>query len=83
MTERFPWMSIDGFARRMTGWCDPQRQRCKCCGMPDKFNFNVPDEIWAAIVPPLFQSHIVCLPCFDDLALSAQVNNLRANPRLK
>lgn len=44
------------------------RQTCKCCGHPHKFNFNVPDGIWAAIVPIELRGLVVCLECFDDFA---------------
>ena len=45
------------------------RQTCKVCGRPDKFNFWVPDEVWAAVVPPAFQRRVVCLYCFDAFAV--------------
>lgn len=45
-----------------------QRQTCKVCGVPDKFNFNVPNEVWAAVVPPEYLNRVVCLFCFDELA---------------
>jgi hypothetical protein len=43
-------------------------QSCKACGRRDKFDFSVPDEIWAAVVPPKFANLVVCLSCFDDFA---------------
>jgi hypothetical protein len=58
----------------MTGWDNPQRQRCKCCGLPDKYNFHVPDEIWAEVVPPELHPYVVCLCCFDDLATTRHVD---------
>jgi hypothetical protein len=37
----------------MAGMIDPrQRQTCKACGRPNKFDFHVPDKVWAAVVPP-------------------------------
>ena len=45
-----------------------QRQTCKCCGRPDKFNFHVPDAIWRAVIPRRLEGRVVCLTCFDDLA---------------
>lgn len=45
-----------------------QRQRCKACGRLDKFNFNVPDTVWAAVVPAHLRTRVVCLGCFDDFA---------------
>lgn len=45
-----------------------QRQTCKRCGCVDFFNFNVPDDIWAAVVPTDLARRVVCLKCFDELA---------------
>lgn len=45
-----------------------QQQTCKVCGRPDKFDFHVPNRIWAAVVPPKFRKLVVCLACFDDFA---------------
>lgn len=49
-------------------------QRCKACGHRDKFNFTVPDEIWAAAVPAELQNKVVCLACFDDFAAERRVD---------
>ncbi len=45
-----------------------QQQTCKMCGRPDKFNFDVSDDIWNAVVPPELINHVVCISCFDGLA---------------
>ena len=45
-----------------------QRQTCKVCGRPDKFDFSVPDGVWRDIVPEEFVNRVVCLFCFDDFA---------------
>jgi hypothetical protein len=45
-----------------------QRQWCKVCGRLDKFDFNVTDEVWAAVLPEYLQNHVVCLNCFDSFA---------------
>lgn len=50
------------------------QQTCKVCGRIDKFNFNVPDNIWARIVPHEFQNRVVCLSCFDDFAKEKNIN---------
>ena len=50
------------------------QQTCKVCRRPDKFNFHVPDEVWAAIVPPEFQHRAVCLGCFDQYAHRKGIN---------
>ena len=46
----------------------PMQQTCKMCAQPDKFNFDVPDDVWRAVVPPEFQYLVVCLYCFDEQA---------------
>jgi hypothetical protein len=51
-----------------------QRQTCKVCGRPDKFDFHVSNDIWQAIVPDEFQSRVVCLYCFDDFAYRRNVD---------
>ena len=47
---------------------DGQRQTCKVCGRPDKFNFHIPDLVWASVVPDAYLGLVVCLYCFDDFA---------------
>ena len=51
-----------------------QQQTCKLCGYPDKFNYNVPDEIWEAVVPLGLRDKVICLSCFDELACEKGVN---------
>jgi hypothetical protein len=43
-------------------------QTCKACGLRDKWNFYVPDEVWRAVVPTHLRNRVVCLACFDELA---------------
>jgi hypothetical protein len=50
------------------------RQRCKVCWSADGFNFNVPNSVWEAVVPPELRNHVVCLRCFDDLAMAAGID---------
>jgi len=45
-----------------------QRQSCKVCGRRDYFSFDIPDDVWAEIVPEKHVRHAVCLTCFDDIA---------------
>jgi len=45
-----------------------RRQICKACGCPDKFDFNVPDEMWRGIVPREYRLGVICLECFDSFA---------------
>lgn len=54
-----------------------QRQRCKSCWHADGFDFNVPDEVWAEVVPPKLQNHVVCLRCFDRFAQDKGVDYSR------
>ncbi len=51
-----------------------QRQKCKVCGCPDKFDFHVPDAIWQKIVPSRYRNKVVCLGCFDKFAFEKQVD---------
>jgi hypothetical protein len=51
-----------------------RRQTCKVCNCPDKFDFNVPDEIWTKVVPRQNQSGVVCLDCFDAFASAKQID---------
>jgi len=46
-----------------------KHQTCKVCMNRDKFNYNVPDSLWKAVVPEKYQNRVVCLSCFDDFAL--------------
>ena len=49
-------------------------QTCKVCGHRDKFNFNVPNDVWEAVVPLEYQNRVVCLACFDDFATARRVD---------
>lgn len=51
-----------------------ERQRCKVCGVPDKFDFSVSDEVWQMVVPIEYQGRVVCLSCFDDFAFEKKVD---------
>lgn len=50
------------------------RQVCKVCGVPHKFDFHVPDDIWLAVVPLGLNGRVVCLDCFDDFAAKKHIN---------
>jgi len=50
------------------------QQTCKVCGRPDKFDFQVPDNIWCLIVPLEYQTKVVCLACFDDFATAKNID---------
>lgn len=39
---------------------------CKRCNRRVVVGFNVPDDIWNAIVKGRY--NVVCLPCFDELS---------------
>src|SRR4029077_3460298 len=53
---------------------DGRRQTCKVCRCPDKFDFNVPDEVWRRVVPREYQLGVVCLECFDSFASEKEVD---------
>lgn len=48
-------------------------QRCKVCGRVDRWNFQVDDKTWGAIVPNEFKDCVVCLPCFDYFASAKNI----------
>lgn len=58
----------------MTSSPGHQRQTCKACGSPDKFNFHVPDRIWRSVVPERLWNCVVCLGCFDGFAKAKDVD---------
>ena len=54
--------------------------KCSNCHSKDCFNFNVPNWLWAKVVPPEKQNGVVCLCCFDEMAKAQAVdytNHLR------
>jgi hypothetical protein len=53
---------------------DSHQQTCKVCGRSDKFNFDIPDDLWAVIVPAEFAQKVVCLSCFDDFATRKEID---------
>jgi len=61
---------------------DKQRQTCKVCGRPDKFDFHVPDAVWEAIVPEEYRNKVVCLNCFDDFAAAKGIKDYQHHIRL-
>jgi len=44
------------------------REICKLCYHPNPVGFDVPDDVWAAVVPSEYRNRVVCLPCFVRLA---------------
>ena len=52
-------------------------QTCRVCGCRDKFSFDVPDDVWRAVVPP-GENGVVCLSCFDDFARERGVDYSKA-----
>ena len=55
-----------------------RRQTCKACGRPDKFDFNISDEVWTAVVPEAYRNRVLCLYCFDDFAAARGIDYARA-----
>lgn len=41
------------------------------------FNFHVPDNIWASVVPKEFRDKVVCLRCFDKFAFENKINHAK------
>jgi hypothetical protein len=54
------------------------RPRCKACGRNDKFDFNVPDDVWSEVVPGHLRNRVVCLSCFDDFASDRRIDYARS-----
>jgi hypothetical protein len=54
------------------------QQTCKACGLPDRFDFNVPDDLWHAVVPLPLRNRVVCLTCFDKFARERDVDYANA-----
>ena len=48
-------------------------ERCKICGRPNDFSFDVPDEVWARVVPAPYRNRVVCLSCFDYFASAKNI----------
>ncbi|GEA17514.1 hypothetical protein E306M_06480 [Moorella sp. E306M] len=71
--EHFFVLPVRWFRIHYRNWRE-LRQRCKVCGCRDKFDFDVPDEVWQAVVPPKYQNRVVCLACFDDFAKKKEVD---------
>lgn len=44
------------------------REICKICYHVNRVGFLVSDEIWMLVIPEKFQSCVVCLSCFTELA---------------
>ena len=59
---------------KRSAWGETRGQTCRSCGLRDKFDFALPDEIWAAVVPTQYRAGVVCLNCFDDFAREAGVD---------
>lgn len=47
--------------------CWNSRELCKLCYHVNAIGFNVPDDIWRAVVPAAMRGSIVCLACFARL----------------
>jgi hypothetical protein len=51
----------------------PSNTVCRNCGRTDKFSYNVPDGVWARVVPSHLRDRVVCLDCFDSMAAKMNV----------
>jgi len=47
---------------------------CKACGLVDRFDFHVPNDIWKTVIPTPLVREVVCLNCFDRYASEMGVN---------
>jgi hypothetical protein len=47
---------------------------CQACGCADKFDFNVPDELWKKVVPNKLRNQAICLECFDEFAFKKGID---------
>lgn len=68
---------LERFRKERTSRVRPdggERQCCKACGEPHKFDFQVKDVYWIAIVPEHLQEHVVCLECFDHYAYQKDID---------
>ncbi|QDV90618.1 hypothetical protein RAS2_16980 [Phycisphaerae bacterium RAS2] len=43
------------------------REICKLCYHVNPVGFNVPNDVWLAVVPDHVKSSVVCLSCFTRL----------------
>lgn len=68
------YFTTDMMERRLSAWGEIRGQTCRVCGLRDKFDFTVSDDVWAAVVPQPHCSGVVCLNCFDDFAREAGVD---------
>ena len=50
------------------------RPVCRACECSDKFDFNVPDEMWKQVVPCEYQNGVICLECFDEFAFDKGID---------
>lgn len=39
-------------------------ERCRFCDRVSPIDFSVPDNVWEAVVPTMFQSETLCVLCF-------------------
>jgi hypothetical protein len=71
-----PGMSAIG----ANGELQARRPACRICGRPDKFDFRVDDATWELVVPAGYREVVVCLTCFDTLALASGQTYALAGP---
>ena len=46
---------------------------CGECGIVPRFDYRVDDETWRKVAPTEHRLSVICLPCFDRLAVAAGV----------
>lgn len=47
---------------------------CAICDKSVKFDFSVQDDLWYAVVPESCRRDVLCLPCFDRIALEKGID---------
>lgn len=50
-----------------------KRQQCAICRCQEKFNFQVPDNLWERVVPEEHRARVICLSCFDNFAQAKNI----------
>ena len=55
---------------------DPGSDICNVCGLA-KVDFDVPDNVWKAVVPSKYQNEFVCVECFGNFACAKQIELFR------
>ena len=47
---------------------------CSLCKQKVMFDYTVMDKIWKKVSPKCYKQSVICLPCFDKLAVSLNID---------